>query len=84
MTQTKQRLQANEKSSGPWWRHGMMWLVVGGPATVVVAGILTAYIAISGADIVIEDRTPAGHAADTPAVKARNHAVTPTPTPAGQ
>ena len=26
----------------PWWQVGMVWLVLGGPATVVVAGIVTA------------------------------------------
>jgi hypothetical protein len=23
----------------PWWRFGMVWMVVGGPAVVVVAGL---------------------------------------------
>lgn len=55
----------------PWWREPMMWLVVGGPATVVVAGIVTAVIAIRGADPVLDTRT-----APT-AVQERNHAATP-------
>lgn len=37
----------------PWWRVPHMWLVVGGPLVVVVAGIVTAVIAISGADPVL-------------------------------
>ena len=61
----------------PWWRHGIMWLVVGGPATVVVAGIVTAVIAVNGADIVIDDKASAHNDANAPALKARNHAVTP-------
>ena len=67
--------------TGPWWRHGMMWLVVGGPLAVVVAAIVTAVIAIRGADIVIDESgaergsVPSG--AYAPAVKARNHAATP-------
>ena len=68
-------------STGPWWRHGMMWLVVGGPAVVVVAAIVTAVIAIVGADTLVEDpvATPGSvpNGAYSPAVKARNHAVTP-------
>jgi hypothetical protein len=73
---TKNRKEASTEP-GAWWRHGIMWLVVGGPATVVVAGIVTAVIAVNGADIVIDDNAPARNAADAPAVKARNHAVTP-------
>ena len=60
----------------PWWRHGMMWLVVGGPATVVAAAIVTAVIAIQGADPLVDDGG-SRNGADAPAVKARNHAVTP-------
>lgn len=65
----------------PWWRYGMVWLVIGGPLVVVVAGIATAVIAIRGADVVITDEaamrpgatTPT---AATPALQARNHAAT--------
>lgn len=34
----------------PWWRVPTAWLVMGGPATVVVAGLVTAVIAVRGAD----------------------------------
>ena len=37
----------------PWWRHRMMWLVVGGPVIVFVAAIATAVIAIRGEDEVL-------------------------------
>ncbi len=37
----------------PWYRIGMVWLVLGGPALVVVAGITTAVIAYRGADPVV-------------------------------
>jgi hypothetical protein len=37
----------------PWWRIRMVWLVLGGPAAVVVAGIATAWIAIAGADTLV-------------------------------
>lgn len=58
--------------SRPWWREPMMWLVLGGPAAVVVAGIATAVIALRNPDPVIK-----ADAARTPAVQARNHAATP-------
>lgn len=54
----------------PWWREPMVWLVIGGPAVVVVAGISTAVIAIRGADPVLDTRQPT-------AVQSRNHAATP-------
>lgn len=64
----------------PWWREGMVWLVISGPAVVVVAGITTAVIAYRGADVVL-DTAPTGQqvvqpGADTPAMAARNHAAT--------
>lgn len=42
----------------PWWRVGMVWLVLGGPAIVVVAAISTAVIAYHDADPVVT--SPAG------------------------
>ena len=41
-------------SDRPWWRYGIVWLVIGGPAAVVVAGIVTTLIAYHGADPVLE------------------------------
>jgi uncharacterized protein len=60
----------NEQKTSPWWRHGMVWLVIGGPAAVVVAGIATFVIAATNPDPVL--RTT-----DTPAVQGRNHAASP-------
>jgi hypothetical protein len=55
-----------------------MWMVVGGPLTVVVAGFATLGIAIAYPDPVIV--TPAtGNVADQPAVQGRNHAASPKP-----
>lgn len=64
--------------STPWWSYPMVWLVIAGPLLVVVAGVITAVIAIRGADPVVS--TDSSHARDRPAVQGRNHAVTP---PAG-
>lgn len=80
-------------TSVAWWRVPHMWLVVGGPLVVVVASLITAYIAVNYADPVLDkavferDRTAAlalkGQAqADAliqlqPAHQARNHAASP-------
>lgn len=62
----------------PWWRVPFVWLVIGGPLVVVLAGFATLAIAIAHPDPVIA--APAtGRAADMPAVQARNHAATPRP-----
>ena len=76
----------------PWWRFGHVWLVLAGPAAVVVAGIATAVIAVRTPDPVVEadyyrrgieiNKTLAERAearAHAPALAARNHAATPTP-----
>lgn len=34
----------------PWWRIRMVWLVIGGPTAVVVAGIVTMVMAVRGGD----------------------------------
>jgi hypothetical protein len=69
-----------ERASPPWWRVGMVWLVVGGPLAVVVASLVTAVIAVSGAEEVLT-RPTQGLSADEahllPAVQGRNHAATP-------
>jgi len=70
------------KPSTPWWRVGMVWLVIGGPLAVVVAGIATVVIAVRGADPVLDTSARSGRAsvttpdATTPALQARNHAAT--------
>lgn len=61
----------------PWWRHRMVWLVIGGPAVVVVAAIATLAIAIANPDPVLPTTSQAADEAHTPAVQARNHAASP-------
>lgn len=77
---------SNAHSKKAWWRYPMLWLVVGGPAVVVVASLLTAVIAVRGADPVLSRDDPAsvsdpkvGADSLTPAMQARNHAATPKP-----
>ncbi len=59
----------------PWWRVGMVWFALAGPALVVVAGLVTAGIAIHGADTVLRVE-PSIAATQVPAIQGRNHAAT--------
>jgi uncharacterized protein len=65
-----------DRPNKPWWRYPMVWLVISGPAVVVVAGFATLAIAITHPDPVITT-PPALSKADLPAVQGRNHAATP-------
>jgi hypothetical protein len=77
----------------PWWRYGLVWMVIAGPALVVLAGIATVWIAMRTPDpVVAEDyyrrgveinKTLAAQAGKSllPALQGRNHAATP-PRPA--
>lgn len=73
--------------SPPWWKFGHVWLVISGPAVVIVAGFVTLYLALSRPDhIVSEDyyqkgieinKTLKGDASSlAPAIQGRNHAAT--------
>lgn len=62
----------------PWWREPFMWMVVGGPLTVVIAGFATLAIAIAYPDPVISVKA-SSNSADMPAIQGRNHAATPKP-----
>ena len=74
-------------ADAPWWRHPIMWMVVGGPAIVVLAAIYTAWLAMRSPDPVVEadyyrrgveiNRALAGGTAMLPAQAGRNHAMTP-------
>lgn len=65
----------------PWWRYGHVWLVLLGPAVVVVASLYTGFLALQGADQVMDHPSqaisPAAQRALIPAHQARNHAATP-------
>lgn len=77
------------RSSLPWWKHGHVWMLIAGPAAVVVAGVITTVLAVRGADPVVEadyyrkgieinKALAARDKALLPAVQGRNHAATPT------
>jgi hypothetical protein len=72
----------------PWWKHGFVWMVIAGPAIVVVAGIATLVIAVRSQDPIVEadyyrrgieiNKTLAARdKAHLPALQGRNHAATP-------
>ena len=73
----------------PWWKHGFVWLVIGGPLVVVVASFITLYLAISRPNEIVNEETyRAGKQSDqtieqrrkesgmAPALQGRNHATT--------
>ena len=71
----------NEAPAVPWWRVKTMWLVLGGPAAVVVSAPLTAVVAWRGMDPVVTQSTrlqaaESDEPSATPAMQARNHAAT--------
>jgi len=62
----------------PLWRVPALWLVIGGPALVVLASFITLAIAWRGADPPVRESTAAPSADSmTPATQARNHVATP-------
>lgn len=76
-------------SNLPWWKFGHVWLVIAGPAIVVVASFITLYLAVTRPDpVVTEDYyrkgieinktlgDDAGVTSMAPAIQARNHAQT--------
>lgn len=70
-----QRVTEPGATGAPWWRVGMMWLVIGGPLAVVVAGVATVVIAVRGADPVLTPSERGGFA-ERPAIAGRNHVST--------
>ena len=81
-----------EKDTKPWWKYGYVWLVISGPAVVVVAGFYTLWIAIDSPNEVLSDKGSSAEISQSgvqtdkvkealdvlmPAMKGRNHAATP-------
>ena len=69
-----------------WWRYGPVWLVIAGPVAVIVAGLVTTWIAVRDPDPVlatdyyrrgIEINKELADKALAPALQGRNHAATP-------
>jgi len=82
-------MQQQTSDPQPWWQYGHVWLIIAGPAAVIVAGFITLAIAIRMPDpVVAEDYYRRGLninktlAAEkdmqlAPAMQSRNHVVTP-------
>ena len=77
------RSEISMQNTRSWWHFPHVWLVVAGPAIVVVASCVTFYLAWRSADPVLstapEVQTSTAQPQDTsqaPAMQARNHAAT--------
>lgn len=81
-------ISVKTSKSRPWWKYGYVWLVISGPAAVVVAGFYTLWLAVSSPNPILTDdyyrlgvernknlETPEKSLA--PALNGRNHAATP-------
>lgn len=76
----------NSREIKAWWNFGYVWLIIAGPALVIVAGIITVYLALSTPDPAVEDYYRKGIEINktldaqrdglVPALQARNHAAT--------
>lgn len=77
-------MSTSQSPQQPWWKFGHVWLIVGGPAVVVVASIFTGYLAMSAPDPVLDEdyyrkgleinkQIPSDSAALAPAMQGRNH-----------
>lgn len=91
--------QASQTAPAPWWKFGYVWLVIAGPAVVVVASFATLWLALAYPEILVDEnyyrhgieinKTLAAEREKSllPAMQGRNHAATPpavTPAPAVQ
>ena len=47
---TMNQMQPEKAPSTPWWKFGMVWMLISGPAVVVVASFFTIYLAVSRPD----------------------------------
>lgn len=78
-----------DNSSAPWWKHGFVWMVIAGPALVVVAGFITLYLAMSRPNEIVNDdsyqpsrqsdqsiEARRKESSQAPAMLGRNHAAT--------
>ena len=84
--------ESTQSNPRPWWKFGHVWLVVSGPAIVVVASFITMYLAMTHVDPVLDedyyrkgininktigDRPEPGM---VPAIQGRNHLSSDVPT----
>ena len=88
MTTEKIPLNPSVQTSGPWWTYSLVWMVIAGPAVVIVASFVTLWLAIRTPDpvvaadyyrrgIEINKTLAARDKSLVPAQQGRNHAATP-------
>lgn len=76
-----------QPAAAPWWKFGYVWMIIAGPAIVVVAGFVTLVLALRYPDPVLTEggsgnarlagqRLANPGASLAPAMQARNHAQT--------
>lgn len=80
---------ASQTACPPWWTFGYVWLLISGPAVVVVAGFVTLWLALAYPETLVTQEPERARAqaqrpdermkALAPAVQARNHAATDAP-----
>lgn len=80
---------ASQTAPAPWWTFGYLWLVIAGPAAVVVASIATVWLTLAFPETLVAqdyyqqgidiNKTLAAQRARAlaPAMQGRNHAATP-------
>lgn len=81
--------ETDAKESKAWYKFGHVWLIISGPAIVVVASFITLYLAVVSPNEIVTDEgyqqsavadNRSGHATvpggQAPALQARNHAAT--------
>lgn len=85
MNSTEVKIQASDTK--PWWKYGYVWFLIAGPLMVIIAGIITIYLAVSRPDPVVDENyyqhgieinktLDAKRDSMAPAGQARNHAAT--------
>ncbi|MEY4975426.1 MAG: hypothetical protein RIQ97_621 [Pseudomonadota bacterium] len=63
----------------PWWRFGMVWMVIAGPLLVVIASVYTFMVAARNIDpVLLKDEAvrTSPDISQAPAVEGRNHSAT--------
>ncbi|MDP1740266.1 MAG: FixH family protein [Polaromonas sp.] len=89
------QIDQSPEPGAPWWKFPLVWMVIAGPAIVVVAGFATLWLALRAPDplvagdyyrrgLEINKTLATQDKALMPAVQGRNHAATPAPAPTGR
>jgi len=83
MTASNTRTPSTAPAGRPprWWRFGMVWFVIAGPALVVVAGFTTMAIAFHHADTELHEPTPMAAFSMRVGAETRTPVVAPTADP---